>query len=112
MAAKRKRTVIFSVTRERAYRDHSMAHPDIVKVTNGPGTRNLIFYNVYFPVSKNCPNKTEDALLVQYLLKESLKIPSFSYISGTAMAGAAQEGATENLIVTSVWDERWPLYPG
>jgi hypothetical protein len=87
-----------------------MAHLDIVKVTNVPGTKNLIFYNVDLAVGKNGSNKTEDVLLVQYLLKECLKLPAFSYIPGTSMAGTAQEGTIENLIISGVWDGRWQLY--
>ena len=77
-----------------------MARIDIAYF-NGSG---FIFYNVDAAVGKGCPNDPLDVLLVQYLLKECNKIPSYAAVQ--VGAGFTQE----TMSVTGAWDQYWDGY--
>jgi hypothetical protein len=64
----------------------------------------FIFYNVDAAVGKGCPNNPLDVLLVQYLLKECNKLPSFAKVETDA--GFTQE----TMSVTGAWDQYWDGY--
>jgi hypothetical protein len=72
-----------------------MARIDILR----GNVENYLFYNVDAAVGKGCPNQRTDVLLVQYLLKENMRLKTFSYLPNTVVAGTVQ--------ITGLWDETW-----
>jgi hypothetical protein len=77
-----------------------MARIDVIR-----GHRaNHLFYNVDAAVGKGCQNQRNDVLLVQYLLKENMRLKTFSYIPTTVLDGNV------NVRVNGLWDEMWNVF--
>jgi hypothetical protein len=75
-----------------------MAHIDVLRGHVG----NYLFYNVGAAVGKGCPNERTDVLLVQYLLKENMRLKTFSYIPNTTSDG--------NVQINGLWNQTWDLF--
>jgi len=75
-----------------------MALIDVIRGRAG----NYLFYNVDAAVGKGSPNQRLDVLLVQYLLKENMRLKTFSYIPSTAVDHDAQ--------ITGLWNQTWDVY--
>ena len=67
--------------------------------------RQFYLYNVDAAVGKGCPNNPLDVLLVQYLLKECDKLPSFAKVE--ADAGSHSGGRCRS---REAWDQYWDGY--
>ncbi len=71
-----------------------MARIDILRGNE----ENYLFYNVDAAVGKGCPNQRIDVLLVQYLLKENIRLKSFGYLPNTIVGPLQIDG---------LWNETW-----